>query len=302
MCMSEFDIKITDPLEGFLVNGVYAKLFDIARVVDAQRGRLIEVTDGKAEQQMVGCVEMFGTFERCKNCTSLRAHHSKEQVVKLEFINEAVWLMMSVPIELDGGSYVVELIKDITKSMTVDENDDYRRDEVATIIDKFNKAATTDALTGLMNKRFIDEKLPTLLKNSQYMGRPVSVSFVDIDNFSKITEKYGRQAGDHVLKDISAIMMSFVRKNGDLAARYKGDEFLFCFPGVPLKTCREICERIRKRIESSPVKFENERISVTVSIGIADSLEAENATQDVLLGLAENRLLEVKKEGKNAVG
>ena len=260
--MSEFDVKKIDPLDDILVNGIYGNLFDIVRIVDAQRGRLIEVADGKAEQQMVGCVEMFGTFERCKNCTSLRAYHSNEQVVKLEFINEAVWLMMSAPLEIDGKRFVVELIKDITKSMTVDENNDYRRDEVATIIDSFNKAATTDALTGLMNKRFIDEKLPALLKNSQYMGRPVSVALIDIDDFGKITEKYGRQAGDQALKEVSKVMMSFVRKNADLAARYGDDEFLFCFPGVPVKTCREICERIRKRIESNPVKFENDKINI----------------------------------------
>ena len=300
--MSEFDVKKTNPIDSFLVKDVYGNLFEMVRVVDAQLGRLIEVANGKATQQMVGCVEMFGTFERCKNCTSLRAYRSNEQVVKLEYINGAVWLMMSVPVEIDGKRYVVELIKDITKSMTVDQNDDHRRDEVATIIDKFNKAATTDALTGLMNMRFIDEKMPSLLKNSQYMGRPVSVAAIDIDNFSSMVDRHGRQAGDLVLKEISTIMMSFVRKNADLAARYGEDEFLFCFPGVPLKTCREICERIRKRIESSPVKFGNEKINVTVSIGIADSLELEATTQELLLELADKRVLAVKQEGKNAVG
>ena len=300
--MSEFDVKETNTLDGSLIKAVYGNLFEIVRVVDAQIGRLIEVTDGKAEQQMISCIEMFGSFERCKNCTSLRAYHSNEQVVKLEFINEAVWLMMSVPVDIDGKRYVVELIKDITKSMTVDQSDDYRRDEVATIIDKFNKAATTDALTGLMNKRYIDEKLPSLLKNSRYMGRPVSVASIDIDNFRRIMDKHGRQAGDLVLKEISTIMMSFVRKNADFAARYGNDEFLFCFPGVPLRICHEICERIRKRIESTPVKFENERIDVTVSIGIADSLELETATQELLIELADKRVLAVKQEGKNAVG
>ena len=300
--MKKIDVKNTVPLDSLLGKAGYGSLFDIVRVVDAQIGRLIEVADGKATQQMVGCIEMFGTFDRCKNCTSLRAYHSNEQVVKLEFINAAVWLIISAPVEIDGKRYVIELIKDITKSMTVDDNDDYRRDEVATIIDKFNKAATTDALTGLMNKRFIDEKLPSLLKNSQYMGRPVSVAFIDIDGFGRITETHGRQASDHVLKEISTIMMSFVRKNGDLAARYGNDEFLFCFPGVPLKTCLEICERIRKRIEGSPVKFGNEKINVTVSIGIADSLEFETPEQKQMFELAEKRVLAVKQAGKNAVG
>lgn len=297
--MSEFKL---DELKKHLNDtGVYTDFFDVTRLVDAQSGRVIELNDGKILETIANCVDALGSSERCKNCTSIRALYTNEQVVKLEYAKGSVLLIVSQPVVIDNRTLVIEMVKDITASMTVDIKDEYRADEVSVIIDKFNKLATTDKLTGLMNRRYIDEKLPNILETCKRLDKSASVAMVDIDFFKKINDTYSHQAGDFILTGISAIFMSFIRRESDFVARYGGEEFLFCFPGTALETCHHICERIRESIEKHVFKYNQIEIPVTISIGAADSRELTDPSQEALIALADKRLYEAKASGRNKV-
>jgi diguanylate cyclase (GGDEF)-like protein len=161
--------------------------------------------------------------------------------------------------------------------------------------------AVTDELTGLMNRRYIDEKLPNILLKSAEINEPVSVAMLDIDFFKKFNDTYGHQTGDVVLSETAKILMSFIRRNSDFAARYGGEEFLLCFPGVPLETCRSICERVRQRFENHVFKHDATELSITVSIGVASSVELENASQESIIELSDKRLYGAKSTGRNKV-
>ncbi len=281
--------------------GVYAELFDVMRVVDVQAGKLIEIRDGKATETGIGCVDAFGTTERCKNCSSIRALYSNEQVVKLEYVAGSVLLIVSAPITVGQRRLVAELVKDITSSMTIDNRDEHRQGEVSVIIDRLNKIATTDQLTGLMNRRYIDEKLPGIIQGALDLKLPVSIAVIDIDFFKKVNDVYGHQAGDSVLSALAGVLQSFIRRDSDFAARYGGEEFMLCFPGTPLAVCREICERVRLMVERYAFASGEKRVPITISIGVAESGELETPTQQELVSLADRRLYQAKSGGRNRV-
>ncbi len=291
-----------EDIKKFLADtNVYVELFDVTRIVDANLGKVIEMRDGAIIETPVNCVDVFGCKERCKNCTSIRALYSNEQVVKLEYVNNSILFIMSLPVILEEQHLVVELVKDITSSMTVECKDDYRADEVSYMIDRFNKLATTDQLTNLMNRRFIDERLPNVIQASQLMGKAVGILMIDIDFFKKINDSYGHQAGDHVLSELARILSSFVHRESDFAARYGGEEFMMCFPGMPIEMCQSIGEKIRAHVEGHVFQYGGMDIRISVSIGVASSAQLPDPTQKSLIALADERLYRPKQNGRNQV-
>ena len=275
-------------------------LFDISRVVEPESGMLMEFINGDLRETLVTCTSVFGTDERCKNCSSLRAHYSKETVVKLEYANNAVLFILSIPIELNNRYLVVELAKDITKSMTVDVRDSAFSDEVPSIIDRLNKLAATDPLTGLQNRRAMDEGLSSAIDSCCRMGLPISLAMIDIDRFKEVNDIYGHQCGDIVLKNVAGIVKSYVRHGSDFAVRYGGEEILLCLPGVSLQDCLLICSRLHEQIQQTTFKCEGIGINITVSIGVASSSDGVKS-KDEIIALADERLYHAKQSGRNKI-
>ncbi len=224
-------------------------MFDLIRLVDSEKGRLLECQpDGHTVQTDICCTDVLGSNERCKNCTPSRAYYANETVVKLEYADGTVFLIFSVPLEVDGSRVVADLGKDLTKSMTVNMDDAYRENEITGIIDNLNKMATMDALTQLYNRRYLDETFPKLVKMSLELGRPLSVALLDLDDFKAVNDTYGHAAGDEVLKKTGEILSSNIRRGADWVARFGGEEFMLCFPGTPADAVFAVVERIRMQI------------------------------------------------------
>ena len=293
-------------------SNIYANMFDVTRIVDVSACKILDLRDGKLAETPLKCTDVFGREERCKNCISMRALFMDEQVVKLEYTEDAVYLIISSPTFIGGRRLVVELVKDITKSLMVENKDKSRSEDMSVIIDKFNTLAATDQLTGLKNRRYIDEKMPNIINASKMLGKPVSVAMLDVDFFKDVNDKWGHQAGDHVLEELARVLMTCVRRESDFVARYGGEEFLLCFPGMPQEMCRDVCEKLRSDVGRMTIVCGDEPVHITVSIGMASSIELgeqENGRmKDVaekeagrLIQLADRRLYEAKNSGRNRV-
>ena len=278
---------------------ILPNLFDLSRIVDPESGTLVELVGGALKETKIFCNDVFGAHERCRNCTSLRAHYSKETAVKLEYANGAVLLILSIPLDLQDRHLVVELVKDITNSVTVDVKDSEFTGEVLSIITRLNKMAATDPLTGLQNRRNLDEQFSTCLGNCRSMGLPLSLAMIDIDHFKRVNDVHGHQRGDAVLQGVAGIIKSYVRRDSDFAVRYGGEEILLCLPGVSLDDCLQVCSRIHRQIEHTAFGYDEHDIYVTVSIGVACSTEADGADQ--LIALADERLYAAKNSGRNQI-
>ncbi len=294
------EIKYDEVMSILRERDILPSLFDLSRIVEPESGKLMELCQGALSETKVSCNDVFGSDTRCRNCTSLRAHYSKETVVKLEYANNTVLLVLSIPVDIQDRHLVVELAKDITQSMTVDVRDSVFTGEVPSIINKLNKMASTDPLTGLQNRRTLDERLSASLSNCRQMNLPLSLAMIDIDHFKRVNDSHGHQCGDQVIKGVAAIVKSYVRRDSDFAVRYGGEEILLCLPGVSLADCRLVCSRIHSQIRQTAFACENGGIKVTVSMGVACSGD-EAATPDALIALADERLYAAKSTGRDKI-
>ena len=121
--------------------GVFHALFDSARIVDAEAGLVLDYTESGFQVKTAPCSAVFDSGARCRNCTSIRALYTGEHVVKLEYVGGVVMLLLSVPLTLNGQPVVVELLKDVSSSMTVDTVGAQERpygNEVSSLISNLN--------------------------------------------------------------------------------------------------------------------------------------------------------------------
>ena len=165
---------------------------------------------------------------------------------------------------------------------------------------QFAHFAMVDALTGLPNRRWLDEVLERQHRRCQKDGTPLTAIMLDVDNFKKFNDSHGHLAGDKALATLSSILRRHTRPT-DLAARFGGEEFLIMMPGVGLTDALRICERLREDVASNPVEIGEGRdpVRMTISLGVAEDQPGSAAT--ALIEAADNRLYEAKSGGRNRV-
>ena len=174
---------------------------------------------------------------------------------------------------------------------------DYLRDN----LDHSLELAVTDQLTGLHNRRYMVGQLEALVKRATLGGDPVACLLIDIDHFKKINDGYGHDVGDEVLREFAVRLASNVRAI-DLPCRYGGEEFVVVMPDTKIEDAERIAERIRLHVAGSPFRVMNgaELLTVTISIGVAATLGAEDRPE-ALLKRADEAVYEAKASGRNKV-
>lgn len=157
-----------------------------------------------------------------------------------------------------------------------------------------------DGLTGLHNRRFLDE---ILLKEAEKAKRgeyPLSAAMIDIDHFKKFNDTYGHDAGDFVLKTVAALLNSLVRKS-DYICRYGGEELTILFPDCPPEQARILLEKIRQEVSLLSLDYQGESLgSITCSCGLA-AFPRHGADIEMVLKAADGALLLAKRSGRNRV-
>jgi len=162
----------------------------------------------------------------------------------------------------------------------------------ARLIHRLEREAETDFLTGFFNKRALRNLLSVEIERRTRYGTPLSVIFLDIDDFKTYNDIFGHVAGDVVLQKTAEIIKNSIRLV-DIACRYGGEEFVIILPGTKEDGAAAVAERIRQSIESFP--FPHRR--VTVSLGVVSA--KENDSVDSLLAMADQACYQAKRQGKN---
>jgi diguanylate cyclase (GGDEF)-like protein len=161
------------------------------------------------------------------------------------------------------------------------------------------KLSSIDGLTGLYNRRFLEERLAEEMSRSRRYGRNLSLLLLDIDDFKRYNDSFGHLEGDRALQLIAQSIMATVRKV-DIVTRYGGEEFLIILPETEKSTARSIAERIITHIDRLGTSDDQEKLRdrLTVSIGLA-SFPVDAKDEKDLVGKADIALYEAKREGKN---
>ena len=173
--------------------------------------------------------------------------------------------------------------------------------ELKSVMGDLEARAYTDSLTGLFNRSYFFEKARLEIQAAQDFHRPLSVIMFDLDHFKRVNDTYGHACGDYVLKTVSSLAGSMVRKT-DVLARYGGEEFCILLTSTDLAAAVARAEAIRLAIGGSRMIFEEQAISITSSFGVAE-LDFKQSGDNIedLLKRADAKLYAAKENGRNRV-
>ncbi|VVO81908.1 hypothetical protein PS896_01855 [Pseudomonas fluorescens] len=158
--------------------------------------------------------------------------------------------------------------------------------------------ALIDPLTGLPNRAAWSERLEHEIQQWQQHGNTLSLAMLDLDHFKRINDNYGHLAGDKVLKIIATVLRKRLR-GSDFIARFGGEEFVLLMPATPPAVGAKLLETLRAAIEACPFHFKGERVTITLSMGLATFRAGEHS--DLVLKRADQALYRAKNAGRNRV-
>jgi diguanylate cyclase (GGDEF)-like protein len=168
----------------------------------------------------------------------------------------------------------------------------------AVLYEQAKKVAVTDALTGIANRSNMEMALTNEFERSKRYNAPLSVIFLDIDNFKGVNDTYGHQKGDEVLVAVASLLQKFCRTN-DVAARYGGEEFLMLLPHSNAQGAFKIAERVREEVMKITFFWNELPFSVTVSCGVTELNKDFMKNTEQLVAAGDQALYEAKNGGRN---
>jgi diguanylate cyclase (GGDEF)-like protein len=160
--------------------------------------------------------------------------------------------------------------------------------------------AQTDSLTGLDNRRYLEERLEEMFGHSRRLKEPLGVVLCDLDRFKSVNDTFGHQAGDAVLKQLAQILKQEAREI-DRVGRYGGEEFMLLLPGTVLDAAVTFAERVRKAVEAHTFTFDGGTLQRTMSCGVAAWPHPRIEDCDALVKAADDALYVAKETGRNRV-
>lgn len=284
-------------LDGDYSQFLERKLRNAKEILNFLPEMMIEILDTGSEQLIVWANEkVISTFggrlidkpvaaflprENWEKILSALKSLNKIENIKLkkdDRIYEISGFMLKTDIELEKGRIQL-IMRDITADI---------------------KLSNTDALTGVYNRRFLNEFLMKEIERSKRMAKDFSLVICDIDNFKEINDTFGHLSGDMVLKSLTDLMTSTIR-HFDVLSRYGGDEFMMIFPETAMDEVSVIVERLRNKIQTDDISLpDGLRAKITASFGLAE-FPLDGICSDDLILKADERLYRAKSQGKNKV-
>ncbi len=165
--------------------------------------------------------------------------------------------------------------------------------------EELDRASRTDHLTGLINRRYLDERLSTLLSTAVRYDVPCTVLLADVDHFKQVNDLHGHQAGDAVLVEVAERLTSCLRAS-DMVGRWGGEEFLVLAPHTDLQGGVRLGERLRACMTGTPIELPGGSLRITMSLGGAVALPPHGiVTPESLVRASDENLYAAKQAGRN---
>lgn len=169
--------------------------------------------------------------------------------------------------------------------------------------ERLRRLVAVDALTGIANRRHFDRSLEREVRRARREGRPLSLIFLDLDEFKRFNDSYGHPRGDEVLRLVAQTLNETFRRGGDFVARYGGEEFAVVLPDVDTRRAALYAERLRRRIWRLAIPYDNSSSTdrVTISGGVATLAPRMKVSAAQLLRAADKALYRAKCLGRNQI-
>lgn len=232
------------------------KVFDIVRLVDVSMTTQFSINNmGEIVKEPYYCYSVWNKSRRCENCISAKAFAQKNKMTKFEFLENDVYYVVSMYIEVDEVAFMLEMVSKITDDTLFGA---YDKDDFMESISDYSNKLYVDPLTGAYNRRYYEEQLSGLTNI-------YAVAMLDVDNFKTINDTYGHQAGDLALRFVVDTVFEHIDST-DAVIRYGGDEFFIVFRNLTEETFADRLDKIRETINKTSFQ-EDTVIDLSVSIG-----------------------------------
>lgn len=303
----------------------FRRLFEISTdgilILDWSTGRIIDANPRALEffhalrdelrsksLYEIGVVESRGANDEVLRTCRLHPHRRHTQLAS------TVTELRGQHVELAYSCYVADGIREIqcrirtVAEPTVDEPEAGRViEELRSLVfdlqrrgDQLHELANRDALTGLFNRRYLDDSLSRELSQSQRRGGPLCVVAMDIDRFKRFNDSFGHEAGDLALRECARLMTQNLR-SGDIACRIGGDEFILVLPDCTADQARVLVVRLCELIKRLPLEHDDRHLdAVTLSAGVSEEVEGAWCARRLLRG-ADEALYAAKRAGGDRV-
>ena len=225
--------------------------------------RLLEETDVPKDREDIHpggaedgcqCFSFWNKTVPCANCISREVLQNKGQRVKIEFLDDEIYQVISKYVEVEGHPCVVEMLEPLDEETLMDSDG---REKLMKRLSGYDDKLYRDALTGVYNRRFYEERV-------RHMTRHAGVAMIDLDDFKLYNDTYGHNAGDMVLDTIVGVIQNTIRKT-DILIRFGGDEFLLVLPEISEDAFELKLKRIRQHVqETKIVGFTQMKLSVSI--------------------------------------
>jgi diguanylate cyclase (GGDEF)-like protein len=273
-----------------LCNERYRALFPLTadvRIPGAHLGDILRASIQRGEKADVGPDQMEAYIKR-----ALATFNRLEE--RQMHLSDGRWLVARVRPSTDGGSLAV--ISDITQTKQAEE-------KLSELNQRLALLASTDGLTGLVNRRGYDNELAREYARSKRNGEPLSLLLIDVDKFKAYNDTYGHPAGDECLRAVAKCLKSVFKRPTDIVARYGGEEFAAILPGTPAEGARMLAEELLQTVRSLNMPHIGSQSGrVTVSAGLASSGGAlPSRGREELARMADGALYTAKASGRDRV-
>ena len=176
-----------------------------------------------------------------------------------------------------------------------------RERELLEANERLRYMSQTDGLTGIDNRRHLEQQLDSMFAHAKRLNEPVSCVMCDLDRFKSVNDTYGHQAGDAVLKEFARILKNEAREKVDRVGRYGGEEFMLLLPGTVLDAAVTFAERVRREVEARTFTFDGGTLKRTASFGVSGWPHPRITDCEALVRTADDALYVAKETGRNRV-
>ena len=266
------------------------------RLVDANERACTDLGYGREELLSLSVPDIDG-YDDPARVDEIGKHLEQDGFVVMESLHRRKDGSL-FPVELSlrmvvlDKPYIVSVARDITERK---QDEEKLKQLQALLLDQ----SIHDPLTGLYNRRYLEEVLARELIIADRKGRCVSAIMGDLDHFKRVNDEYGHRAGDEVLRTFGALLKEYSR-GSDVDCRFGGEEFLLLLPDMNEQAARERAEQLRRKLASTPIHFEGAIMAVTGSFGVA-CYPGHARTGDGLISAADKALYAAKEAGRNRV-
>ncbi len=245
---------------------------------------LMETVSGVSRATVVEHILKCLANEAGETLLSYRGKKKDGSIVDIE--------LSSSRMRLAARSALILVVADVTARKQAER-------KVQALNRRLAEQAIRDPLTGLYNRRFMEESISRELVRATRSGYPVSLVMCDIDHFKSINDEYGHQAGDKVLSTLGALLKRNCRSS-DIPCRYGGEEFLLVFPDMPGDVAAEWAEHMRETVEETRIRFRGKTLRVTASFGVA-VFPTHGTNSQRVVSAADDAQYAAKAAGRNQV-